>query len=194
MSINTWTGSKDIPCNATMNTNYDQCVYQNLRKIIFSEYNCTIPFLPDIRSSRSDAQYEKVCNDPRKRMDAYERYDLLKRNNENKLCENPCSSIRTYFGLFFKDPTYEEKDRAYLKIYLQSMTTIMLTVMDYDGVAMVADIGGYTGLLLGMSAIHLSRFLFKSILKALKAPRRKNKDQFTSQNQDTCKNNIDGMA
>ena len=47
--------------------------------------------------------------------------------------------------------------------------------MDYDGVDMVADIGGYTGLLLGMSAIHLSRFLLKSILKLANAPRRKTK-------------------
>ena len=53
------------------------------------------------------------------------------------------------------------------------MTTIKLTVIDYDWVAMIADIGGYTGLLLGMSAIHLSRFVFKSILKVVNTPRRK---------------------
>ena len=59
------------------------------------------------------------------------------------------------------------------------MTTIKLTVMDYDGVDMVADIGGYTGLLLGMSGIHLSRFVFKSILKLVNPPRRKDETDKT---------------
>ena len=45
--------------------------------------------------------------------------------------------------------------------------------MDYDAVDMVADIGGYTGLLLGMSAIHVSKLIFKSILKVFNAPRQR---------------------
>ena len=154
-----------------MNTRYDEFLYRNLRKILASEFNCTVPFLPDYNLP-TDTRRIDICKDPEKRNASYAKYDLLKRNNENRVCENPCSTIQTYFGLFFKDATYDG-DKAYLKIYLQSMTTIKLTVMDYDGVAMVADIGGYTGLLLGMSAIHLSRFIFKSILKVVNAPRTK---------------------
>ena len=169
--INTWTESKDIPCNETMNKEYDEFIYRNLRRILGSEFNCTVPFLPDYTAPQ-DTRRLDICKDPEDRIASYVQYKLLKRNNENRLCENPCSRIQAYFGLFFKDATYDG-DKAYLKIYLQSMTTIKLTVMDYDGVAMVADIGGYTGLLLGMSAIHLSRFLFKSILKVVNAPRRK---------------------
>ena len=176
--INTWTGSKDIPCNAEMNTKYDKCIYEGLRTTMLEEFNCTIPFLPEIATPK-DAQYDGICGDPETRKNAYEKYDLLKRNNENKLCPNPCSTIRTYFGILFEDLSYEEKGIAYLKIYLQSMTTIMVTVMDYDGVAMVADIGGYTGLLLGFSATHLSRFLFKTILMAINAPRRKREGRYT---------------
>ena len=86
--------------------------------------------------------------------------------------EKPRYYEATYFGLFFKDTKYNG-NKAYIKIYLQSMTTIKLTVMDYDAVDMVADIGGYTGLLLGMSAIHVSKLIFKSILKVVNAPRKK---------------------
>ena len=170
MNWNTWTDSKDIPCNPEINTKYDEVVYKNLRKELINEFNCTVPFLPTSTLERSDGI--DICREPDTRRKAYARYDLLKRNNENKLCKNPCNTVQPYFGLFFQDPTYKEKDKAYLKIYLQSMTTIRVTVMDYDGIAMIADIGGYTGLLLGMSAIHVSRFIFKSILKLINAPRK----------------------
>ena len=177
LSINTWTKSKDIPCNTSMNTRYDEFLYRNLQEILISQFNCTVPFLPDYNVPKH-SQNIYICKDPEKRKASYAKYDLLKRNNENSVCENPCSTITTYFGLLFKDTKYDG-NKAYLKIYLQSMTTIKLTVMDYDVVTMVADIGGYTGLLLGMSAIHLSRFLFKSILKVINAPRR-NKETSTN--------------
>ena len=69
------------------------------------------------------------------------------------------------------------------------MTTIRVTVMDYDGIAMIADIGGYTGLLLGMSAIHLSRFVFKSILKLINAPR-KIQERKTSQKEKSRRKSV----
>ena len=181
ISINTWTESPDIPCNHTMNTRYDELLYQNLRHLLVSEFNCTVPFLPDEVSSKNE-QTNQICLDPEVRKKSYDRYDLLKRNNGNKACDNPCSTIQTYFGLFFKDTKYNG-DKAYIKIYLQSMTTIKLTVMDYDAVDMVADIGGYTGLLLGMSAIHVSKLIFKSILKVVNAPRKKKE----SKDDDTTK-------
>ena len=170
LNWNTWTESKDIPCNPAVNTKYDDVIYNNLEKELVNEFNCTVPFLPTSTIKASDRV--DICKDPETRRKAYARYDLLKRNNENKLCKNPCNTVQPYFGLFFQDPKYKETDKAYLKIYLQSMTTIRVTVMDYDGIAMIADIGGYTGLLLGMSAIHLSRFVFKSILKLINAPRK----------------------
>ena len=163
-------------------------MYWNLQSLLVSEFNCTVPFLPEFSSSK-DFQQAEICKDPKTRKEAYAKYDLLKRNNENKVCENPCNTIQAYFGLFFEDPTYEEKEKAYIKIYLQSMTTIKLTVMDYDGVTMVADIGGYTGLLLGMSAIHLSRFLFQSVLKVINAPRRKKESMYTSNEKKDVMNN-----
>jgi hypothetical protein len=150
-----------------MNTKYDETLYHNLANILQSKYNCTVPFLPDDPSN-----WVPICKDPEIRSKSYNDYDLFKRNNGNKVCENPCSTIQTYFGLFFKDPKYVG-DKAYLKIYLQSMTTIKRTVMDYDAVDMVADIGGYTGLLLGMSAIHVSKMIFRAMLKVFTAPKNK---------------------
>ena len=163
-------------------------MYQNLTRQLFLEFGCIVPFLPQLKFT-DDLESVKICREPETRKKAYEKYDLLKRNNENYLCPNPCNTIQSYFGLFFQDPTYEKKDKAYIKIYLQSMTTIKVTVMDYDVAAMVADIGGYTGLLLGMSAIHLSRFVFKSIFKVINAPRKIQERKYSSRKgNESCDN------
>ena len=88
---------------------------------------------------------------------------------------------------------YESGDKS-LTMYFKASIPVRESHLAYPQSTLFAEIGGYTGLLLGMSAIHLSRFLFKSILKALKAPRRKNKDQYTSQSKDDFKKSIDGIA
>ncbi len=45
---------------------------------------------------------------------------------------------------------------AYAKIYLKSTTKSKRTILDYTFRSMVADIGGYTGLLLGVSFVHFT--------------------------------------
>ena len=95
----------------------------------------------------------------------YARYDLLKRNKDLKVCDNPWRATQVFFGVIFDDEY--DRNRAYLQIYLQSTTNINLTVLNYDGVSLVADIGGYSGLLLGVSAIHLSKLFFKSMVKVV---------------------------
>ena len=116
MNINTYTESKDIPCNPVVNTKYDEIVYANLTKQLLLEFGCTVPFLPQLKITDAPERV-KICREPETRKNAYAKYDLLKRNNENYLCPNPCNTIQPYFGLFFQDPTYEKKDKAYIKIY-----------------------------------------------------------------------------
>lgn len=183
LSINTWTQSKDIPCNPSMNVKFDDVLYQNLSHALVTEFNCTVPFLPDLNFTQEkqngkedDESGVDICHDPQMQKASYKRYKLLKRNKENALCENPCNTMQIFFGLLFTEDK-ARSDRAFIKIYLQSMTRVKLTVMDYDSVTMIAEIGGYTGLLLGMSVINFSTFMFKSIFKLINRSRnRNNKD------------------
>ena len=81
------------------------------------------------------------------------------------MCDNTCSTTQVFLVVIFDDEY--DQNRAYLQIYLQSTRNINLTVLDYDGISLVADIGGYSGLLLGVSAIHLSKLFFKSMVKVV---------------------------
>lgn len=126
LNINKWTMSKDIPCNASMNEKYDEHLYRRLNEMLVARVGCTVPFLPDEITSKS-AHPSEICKGPHARKKAYAFYDLLKRNKENKVCPNPCSSIQVYFGVMFEDAIYNE-DLAYIQIYLQSTTNINFTV------------------------------------------------------------------
>ena len=110
-----------------MNMRYDEFLYRRLREILISEYGCVVPFLRDYVTTQ-DTKQIKVCHDADTRKMIYARYDLLKRNKDLKVCDNPCSATQVFFGVIFDDEY--DQNRAYLQIYLQSTTNINLTVFE----------------------------------------------------------------
>ena len=70
----------------------------------------------------------------------------------------PCASMEINFGL----PTVSENmnpDMAYIKFYFKRTTKIKMTILDYGFVSMFAEIGGYTGLFLGVSVREIVAYL-----------------------------------
>ena len=47
-------------------------------------------------------------------------------------------------------------DRYFLQMYFKSTVKLTQTVLDYTATSMIGEIGGYTGLLLGVSAVNLT--------------------------------------
>ena len=54
------------------------------------------------------------------------------------------------------------KDRSKIKVYLKSSTKVKNTVLNYPFLSMVAELGGYTGLLLGVSLVNITSLLDKT--------------------------------
>ena len=84
-------------------------------------------------------------------------------NGQKELCERPCSNIEVFSGLPFVSPY--ENERAYMKLYLKSTTKIKKMVLDYTPISMFAEIGGYTGLLLGVSFMNITQLLDKLFVR-----------------------------
>lgn len=55
----------------------------------------------------------------------------------------------------------ENQDTFKIKIYLKTTTKVKKTVPDYPVLTMIAEIGGYTGLLLGISIVNLTSLIDK---------------------------------
>lgn len=49
--------------------------------------------------------------------------------------------------------------QAHMKLYVKSTVKMKRTVLDYTWVSMLAEIGGYTGLLLGISVVNVTNYL-----------------------------------
>ena len=55
----------------------------------------------------------------------------------------------------------EKPETAYMKLYLKSTTKVSRLVVDYTWISLLAEIGGYTGILLGISVMNLTGLLDK---------------------------------
>ena len=60
----------------------------------------------------------------------------------------------------------ESKDRAYIKLYIKSTVKFKKSVPDYTFLNMIAEIGGYEGLLLGITIVGISGW-FKHMSKCV---------------------------
>ena len=65
-----------------------------------------------------------------------------------------------FFGILFDDGVRKD-GKSFLKIYLKSNIKFQQTIYDYTLLTLLAEIGGYTGLLLGISVSNITTLLEK---------------------------------
>lgn len=75
----------------------------------------------------------------------------------------PCSTMEVFLGLPFGGE--EDPDTSYIKMYIKSTVKVKKTVLDYTWLSMLAEIGGYTGLLLGISVVNITNVVDKVVSK-----------------------------
>ena len=73
----------------------------------------------------------------------------------------PCASMEVNFGVLFSDKDRSD-GKAFIKIYLKSSVKFQQTIYDYTLLSLLAEIGGYTGLLLGVSLADITIVFEKS--------------------------------
>ena len=81
----------------------------------------------------------------------------------SKDCPQPCSTMSITFGF----PIYDIYDikKGRVKMYFKSQINVRKNVVSYDEVNLLAEIGGYIGLLLGFSLLDIAK-LFRSLFEA----------------------------
>ena len=76
-------------------------------------------------------------------------------------CMLPCASMEVNFGVLFSDNDRND-EKSYMKIYLKSSVKFQQTIYDYTLLSLLAEMGGYMGLLLGFSLADITIFFQKS--------------------------------
>ena len=76
----------------------------------------------------------------------------------------PCARIDISLGIPKVDVKDNNKNEAYIRMYPKAQIKMKTTVLYYDFTTLVADIGGYAGMFLGLSVIDIVRIMNKCIL------------------------------
>ena len=140
-----------------MNIKFDEIFYKVYNDDLENKYKCTIPFIPLIYSNTTKSQSE-ICKVPEIGKEA------TKRDGDVKLIL-PCARMDIFLGI----PTisnglempggsvpyqgYGYDHTSFIKLYLKSEIKVKSIVWDYDFLTLVAEIGGYTGLLIGFPIV-----------------------------------------
>ena len=132
--------------------NYDACIYRELTKIMIdqTEAKCTVPWFPS-NYSMEQINSHRVCTEEKDINTSFNIYSTRLTNQHND-CNKPCQSVILNIG--GKNYNYDESKTSGVAMFYFSMTSTKTTENYlYSFTSLVAEIGGYLGLLLGYSCL-----------------------------------------
>ena len=133
--------------DSDMDNSFDGCMYSKLRELMMSEVGCTVPWLPDKRN---------ICTLEQDRKMVFDIYQKNRRNQED-LCPSSCKFTNMYFGPPVTGlRNIEDQDRGSAVFYFRRDIKTTNEYYLYSITSMFAEIGGYVGLLLGVSLFKLA--------------------------------------
>ena len=164
LSVNTLGGKNflsagKISCNDDITKTFDDFLYENGNKELEEKYGCSIPFLPQSKSMATGEILE-ICKSAETGQLALGTYKDL----ETKMLGNvPCTRMDVSLGMphvshdaatpqgSIPYQGYGSDDTAFVLFYFKPTIKVKSTVLEYDFVTLVAEIGGYVGLFIGIS-------------------------------------------
>ena len=142
---NTLKSESTIPCSKETDFEFDNCFYHAIAEDLMNELNCVVPF---IKTSEKDNICVNMAQDViDKMMFVFEKSFI---NSTTRTCMSPCVSMDIIFGVLFDDGIRKD-GKSFLRIYLKSNVKFQQTIYDYTLLSLFAEIGGYSGLFLGIS-------------------------------------------
>ena len=74
-------------------------------------------------------------------------------------CSMPCATMGVSFSPMNYGNTNLYTDEAYVKMYLLSVVKVQTSYWSYPIISLLAEVGGYLGLLLGMSLLDITKII-----------------------------------
>ena len=148
-------------CNDTQNYSRDNCTDEQLYEESIKKINCTWPFLPF--GIMRNASWDQICkNESQIEMMTHQIAPKYVQKKAKK-CLDPCNYLRI-FAAETARTSYNPNPKVIF--HFAETVNVMTAYYDYTGISMVAEIGGYVGLFLGISFYQLTdviTYLFKKM-------------------------------
>ena len=152
------------PCSNSPDYNRDQCTDQALFEESMDKLNCTWPFLPF--DSMTDASWNQICQNDTQieslMAEIAPKYVQKKASN----CLDPCQYVKIDASESART-SYNPNPKVIF--HFAETVNVFTAYYNYSGLSLVAEIGGYVGLFLGMSFYQftdLVSFIFKQYFQA----------------------------
>ena len=148
-----------------MNYNYDDVFYKIVSEKNEEKFGCSTPWQPPMKSRRTGKEI-KICNDSASGKGATATFNS--QFNSGLGPENePCSVFNVAFGLPFIDNKDNPDNEAYIRLYLKTKIKVKSVVLYYDFTTLIAELGGYIGMFLGVSLVDVTLLFNGLFLKVI---------------------------
>ena len=132
-------------CNNEPDFNQDLCNDARVEKSSLRKIGCTTPF---------GLNKDKICKDQENGSKAIELYTEIFVDHVNS-CYGPCSFVLTK-AIRTRAVNNVDKNYSSLTIYFDEKIKVIDAHHLYSGLSLIAEIGGYVGLFLGVSVNQVS--------------------------------------
>ena len=118
---------------------------------IWKNYGCVFPL-------RTNKPNESVCTLEKSHLSNWQNTIL---RNFHDWCFWPCETMTVTFAGFDSTADDGNENETYVKFYMKEQIQVKTSHFSYTKVSFLAEIGGYIGLLLGVSLMDLASLIDK---------------------------------
>ena len=83
-------------------------------------------------------------------------YQEYKDRTLNEICKLDCSFMSVIFDRSDINENYINGNGSYAKLYIKNNVKVSQSIIDYSAISLMAEVGGYLGLLLGTSLFDIT--------------------------------------
>ena len=141
-SLNT----QDHPCEPDKHYKKDNCVWDEIHQSSLEQFGCTTPFGP---------KKSNICLNQTLGQNAIELLNQM-RIPANNRCLDPCTTVVPYLSIIARE---QNSKSSSLSLKLPRKIKVMSSYLSYKVLSLIAEIGGYVGLFLGVSILDLKNIL-----------------------------------
>ena len=140
-------------CSKEMNNKYDTCLKEAYDNLFNEKFGCSYPLLTSNKNSTAKCDYG-TFNEEQKEM--FLEVEAKMALDDRFLCNVPCASIATQFGIQDKQEYSKFSNGSFhLKLYFKNNVFVRTSHVAYPFESLLAEVGGYLGLLLGVSLMDI---------------------------------------
>ena len=123
------------------------------------KFGCTTPFVQN---------KTKICTDLDISKEALALHEFYLENPE-KVCPDLCNFLQTSLRpQVIQKRKIKDRSTDYVRLSIRNTIKVTQSQFLYDGLSVVAEIGGYVGLFLGVSIVDVNKMIQKALEKIAK--------------------------